>query len=168
MWVQIAQFLGQRIPQPFANNGDLLINALDNMSGGADLVSIRSRGRYSRPFTRVLELQREADDRLRVEEAELLDRLSETEEQLAQLNTDESGQPIGQVTPEIQDEIDRFNAELVQTRRRLRDVQYQLTEDIERLGSNLKAINTALIPALLTILMLFAHYTRTRRRKSTA
>jgi len=168
MWVQIAQFLGQRIPQPFANNGDLLINALDNMSGGADLVSIRSRGRYSRPFTRVLELQREADDRLRVEEAELLDRLSETETQLAQLNSDENGQPIGQVTPEIQAEIDRFNAELVQTRRRLRDVQYQLTEDIERLGSNLKAINTALIPALLTILMLFAHYSRTRRRKSAA
>ncbi len=169
MWVQVAQFLGQRIPQPFANNGDLLINALDNMSGGADLVSIRGRGRYSRPFTRVLDLQREADDRLRVEEAELLDRLAETEAQLAELNTDESGQPIGQVTPEIQAEINRFNEEMIETRRRLRDVQYQLTEDIERLGSNLKAINTALIPALLTVLMLIAHYARTgRRRKSAA
>jgi len=166
MWVQVAQFLGQRIPQPFANNGDLVINALDNMSGGADLVSIRSRGRYSRPFTRVLDLQREADDRLRVEEAELLDSLAETEAELAQLNTDENGQPIGQVTPEIQAEIDRFNAEMIDTRRRLRDVQYQLTEDIERLGSNLKAINTALIPILLTILMLVAHFTRTRGRKS--
>lgn len=164
MWVQVAQFLGQRIPQPFANNGDLIINSLDNLSGGADLVSIRSRGRYSRPFTRVLELQREADDRLRVEEAELLDRMAETEQALAELNSDEEGNPIGQVTPEIQAEIDRFNAELVDTRRRLRDVQYQLTEDIERLGSNLKAINTALIPALLTILMLVAHFSRTRRR----
>ena len=55
MWVQVAQFLGRRIPQPFANNGDLIINALDNLSGSADLVSIRSRGRYSRPFTRVLD-----------------------------------------------------------------------------------------------------------------
>lgn len=164
LWVQVAQFLGQRIPQPFANNGDLIINSLDNLSGGADLVSIRSRGRYSRPFTRVLELQREADDRLRVEEAELLDRMAETEQALAELNSDEEGNPIGQVTPEIQAEIDRFNAELVDTRRRLRDVQYQLTEDIERLGSNLKAINTALIPALLTILMLVAHFSRTRRR----
>jgi ABC-type uncharacterized transport system involved in gliding motility auxiliary subunit len=40
LWVQVAQFLGQRIPQPFANNGDFLINSLDNLSGGADLVSI--------------------------------------------------------------------------------------------------------------------------------
>ena len=166
LWVQVSQFLGQRIPQPFANNGDLVINSLDNLSGGADLVSIRSRGRYSRPFTRVLDLQREADDRLRVEEAELLDRIAESEEALAELNQTEDGQPLGQITPEMQTEIDRFNEELLQTRRRLRDVRYQLTEDIERLGSTLKLINTALIPALLTILMLVAYFTRTRRRKT--
>ena len=86
LWVQVAQFLGQRIPQPFANNGDIVINTLDNLSGSADLVSIRSRGTYSRPFTRVLNLQRKADDRLRIEESELLDRLTETEAALAELN----------------------------------------------------------------------------------
>ena len=168
MWVQVAQFLGQRIPQPFANNGDLVINALDNLSGGADLVSIRSRGRYSRPFTRVIDLQREADDRLRTEESELLDRLAETEQALAELNQAEDGQVIGQLTPEIQAEIDLFNSELVDTRRRLRDVQYQLTEDIEQLGSRLKAINTALVPILLTMLLLLAGYLRGQRRKRTA
>ena len=166
MWVQVAQFLGRRIPQPFANNGDLIINALDNLSGSADLVSIRSRGRYSRPFTRVLDLQREADDRLRPEEADLLSRLDETEASLADLNQEEDGEPIGQITPEIQSEIDRFNGELLETRRRLRDVQYQLTEDIERLGANLKAIDTALIPILLTIILLVMHYLRVQRRKS--
>ncbi len=166
LWVQVAQFLGQRIPQPFANNGDLLINTLDNLSGGADLVSIRSRGTYSRPFTRVVDLQRQADDRLRIEEAELLDRLAETEESLAQLSQDGEGNPIGQITPEIQAEIDRFNEELLDTRRRLRDVQFQLTEDIDRLGSYLKAINTALIPILLTVLALLAHFARVRRRSA--
>ncbi len=167
MWVQVAQFLGRRIPQPFANNGDLIVNALDNLSGSADLVSIRSRGRYSRPFTRVLDLQREADDRLRTEEADLLSRLAETEASLADLNQAEDGEAIGQITPEIQSEIDRFNSELLETRRRLRDVQYQLTEDIERLGANLKAVDTALIPILLTIILLVMHYLRVQRRKST-
>ena len=168
MWVQVGQFLGQRIPQPFANNGDLVINALDNLSGGADLVSIRSRGRYSRPFDRVIDLQRTADDRLRTEEAELLDRLAETEQKLAELNQGEDGQLVGQVTPEIQTEIDQFNSELVDTRRRLRDVQFQLTEDIEQLGSRLKAINTALVPILLTILLLMTGYLRGQRRRRAA
>lgn len=165
LWVQVAQFLGQRIPQPFANNGDFLINSLDNLSGGADLVSIRSRGTYSRPFTRVVEMQRQADDRLRIEEAELLDRLAETEASLAQLNQDEDGNPLGQLTPEIQAEIDRFNNEMVDTRRRLRDVQFQLTEDIDALGTWLKAINALLVPILLTIIALVAHYSRVRRRR---
>jgi len=168
LWVQVAQFLGQRIPQPFANNGDLIINAFDNLSGGADLVSIRSRGTYSRPFTRVLDLQRQADDRLRLEEAELLDRMTETEEALAQLNQDENGNPIGQITPEIQAEVDRFNQELLETRRRLRDVQFQLTEDIDRLGSNLTLANTILVPALLTLIALMMHFARLRRRRATA
>lgn len=168
MWVQVAQFLGQRIPQPFANNGDLIINTLDNLSGGADLVSIRSRGRYSRPFTRVVNLQRAADDRLRVEESELTQRLADTEQKLAELNQDENGQVLGQITPEIQAEIDQFNAELVDTRRRLRDVQYQLTEDIEQLGTRLKAINTALVPVLLTLLLLVVGYVRSQRRKRAA
>ena len=168
LWVQVAQFMGQRIPQPYANNGDFVINALDNLSGGADLVSIRSRGRYSRPFERVVKLQREADDRLRTEEAALLERLAETEEQLAALNTDEGGQLLGQLTPEIQTEIDRFNAELLDTRRSLRDVQFQLTADIEALGSNLKWFNTAAIPMLLTVLALFMSLTRARRRRELA
>ena len=168
LWVQVAQFMGRRIPQPYANNGDFVINALDNLSGGADLVSIRSRGRYSRPFERVVKLQREADDRLRTEEAALLERLAETEEQLAALNTDEGGQLLGQLTPEIQTEIDRFNAELLDTRRSLRDVQFQLTADIEALGSNLKWFNTAAIPMLLTVIALFMSLTRARRRRELA
>ncbi|MDC0220732.1 GldG family protein [Gammaproteobacteria bacterium] len=167
LWVQVSQFLGQRIPQPFANNGDIVINTLDNLSGDADLSGIRSRGRYSRPFIRVLDLQRQADDRLREEEAELLERLAESEAALAQLNQDEDGNPIGQLTPEIQTEIDRFNEEMLETRRRLRDVRFQLTEDIEQLGTNLKAANTALIPILLTIFILIANFLRVQRRKVT-
>ncbi|NKB34507.1 MAG: ABC transporter [Pseudomonadales bacterium] len=168
MWVQVSQFLGQRIPQPFANNADIVINSLENLTGGADLSSIRSRGRYSRPFTRVLDLQRQADDRLRQEESELLESLAASEAELAQLNQDEEGNPIGELTPEIQAEIDRFNAEMLETRRRLRDVRFQLTEDIEQLGSNLKAANTALIPILLTLFVLIAHYLRVQRRKTAA
>ncbi|MFB0988687.1 MAG: Gldg family protein [Gammaproteobacteria bacterium] len=166
MWVQVGQFMGQRIPRPFSNNGDMVINALDNLGGGADLSSIRGRGTYSRPFTRVIQLQRQADDRLRVEEAELLDRLAEAEASLAELNQDENGELVGQVTPEIQAEVDRFNEQMLETRRSLRKVQYQLTEDIEQLGAKLKLINTALIPVLLSLLALLLSYLRAQRRKT--
>ncbi len=165
MWVQVAQFLGQRIPQPFANNGDMIVNALDNLAGGANLASIRSRGTYSRPFNRVIEMQRQADDRLREEEAELLARLADTEAEVARLSQNEEGEPLEQLAPEIQAEINQFNQEMIDTRRRLRDVQFQLTEDIERLGANLQWLNTLLVPVLLSVLVLGIYLLRARRRR---
>ena len=50
MWVQVQDFFGQRIPQPWADNASFVINSLDNLSGSDALISVRSRGRFSRPF----------------------------------------------------------------------------------------------------------------------
>lgn len=161
MWAQSQQVLGQRVINAFASNGDFVINALDNLSGTTDLVNIRSRGRYARPFTRVLALQREADERLRAEETNLLQRLSQTEQQLTALN--EEG--ATGITPEQEAEIDRFIQLQLETRRELRDVQFRLNQEIDQLGSLLKAINTWLIPMLLIMGVLIASMLRARRRK---
>jgi ABC-type uncharacterized transport system involved in gliding motility auxiliary subunit len=160
MWAQSRQVAGQRVINAFASNGDFVINALDNLSGSTELINIRSRGRYARPFTRVLALQREADERLRERETNLLERLSETEEQLQALN-----QGSGSISPEQEAEIERFIELQLETRRDLREVQFELNNEIDRLGSVLKAINTALIPALIIIAVLTAALLRNRRRK---
>ncbi|MDO9319454.1 MAG: GldG family protein [Gammaproteobacteria bacterium] len=165
MWVQIQNFLGQRIPQPFANNGDFMMNALDNLAGNPELVTIRSRGRFARPFLTVLDLQREADDRLREEERVLMDSLKETEMQIAALNANREG---NEILPEQQAEIDRFYEQQLETRRRLREVQLELNQDIERLGAMLKFINTALVPILLIIIALLLGYARGRKRDAAA
>jgi ABC-type uncharacterized transport system involved in gliding motility auxiliary subunit len=164
MWAQSQQILGQRVINAFASNGDFVINALDNLSGSADLINIRSRGRYARPFTRVLALQRAADERLREEETNLLRRLSETEQQLMALNQEGA---TG-ITPAQEAEIENFIQQQLETRRALRDVQFQLNREIDALGSVLKAINTALIPALLVIIALTIALMRSRRRKAIA
>jgi ABC-type uncharacterized transport system involved in gliding motility auxiliary subunit len=161
MWAQSQQVLGQRVINAFASNGDFVINALDNLSGTTALVNIRSRGRYARPFTRVLALQREADERLRAEETRLLQRLSETEQQLMALNQEGATS----ISPEQEAEIDRFLQLQLETRRELRDVQFQLNQEIDRLGTIIKTINTWLIPVLLIVGVLTASLMRSRRRR---
>ncbi|MDP3516701.1 MAG: Gldg family protein [Pseudohongiella sp.] len=161
MWAQSQQVLGQRVINAFASNGDFVINALDNLSGSTALINIRSRGRYARPFTRVIDLQRAADERLRAEETNLLQRLSETEQQLTALNQNNGGT----ISPEQNAEIERFIQVQTDTRRALRDVQFQLNAEIDRLGTTLKFINTALIPGLLVIAALAVAWIRSRRRK---
>lgn len=161
MWAQSQQVVGQRVINAFASNGDFVINALDNLTGSSELVSIRSRGSYARPFTRVLALQRAADERLREEETNLLRRLSETEQQLTALNREGATS----ISPEQEAEIERFMQQQVETRRALRDVQFQLNREIDRLGRVLKIINTGLIPALLIIGVSITALIRTRRRR---
>ena len=64
-WVRFTNFAGMRSPEPFGNNGDFLINAIDSLGGNEDLIGLRSRGQYTRPFEVVQSIQREAEAQFR-------------------------------------------------------------------------------------------------------
>jgi ABC-type uncharacterized transport system involved in gliding motility auxiliary subunit len=164
MWVQLQSFFGQRIANAFASNGAFLTNALDSLAGSADLISVRSRESYSRPFTRVEELRVTAETRFRATEERLQSELSETERRLGELQSsrEDAGNMI--MTPEQQAEIDRFIDQRADIRRELRAVQRGLDADIERLGTVLKIINIALVPLLLAAFVLVALWRRTREK----
>ncbi|WP_022960972.1 GldG family protein [Halopseudomonas pelagia] len=165
MWVQVQDFFGQRVPQPWADNGGFLINALDNLSGSEALISVRSRGNFSRPFTVVEGLQRAAERRYRASEQRLQRQLAETEQQLVQLQQGQDPAQMLEMTAEQEQAIQRFLDEKLQIRKQLRDVRFQLNADIERLGTWLKIINIALVPALLTLgILIWWLVGRIRRR----
>ena len=100
---------------------------------------------------------------MREEESELLANLRQTEQQITALNASREGSGP---SPEQQAEIDRFYAQQLETRRRLREVQLTLNREIESLGSTLKFINTALVPILLILFVLIMGYVRNRRRNA--
>ena len=163
-WVQEQNMFGQRIPFPISANGSFVINALDNLTGGGDLIGIRSRGRFLRPFTVVNELRQEAELRFRAKEKELLDRLKETEAQLAELRTGEGGEVV--LTEDQRDAIIEFTNERIRIRRGLRDVRHSLRKDIETLETSLKFINIGLVPVVIGIGGLLAGLHRMRRRRA--
>jgi ABC-type uncharacterized transport system involved in gliding motility auxiliary subunit len=166
MWVQVQNFFGQRIAQPWANNGDLVINVLDNMGGSAALIGIRSRGRFTRPFDVVQELRRQAESRNLQNANELQVRLTETEQKLAELEENRKEQSLITLSPEQQQAINEFQEEKLKIRKQLREVRHQLDKDIEVLGSTLKFINIALIPILLTLALLMLNFVARSARSS--
>jgi ABC-type uncharacterized transport system involved in gliding motility auxiliary subunit len=164
LWVQAQNFLGQRLVTAFANNGDFVINALDNLSGSAALIGLRSRATYTRPFTTVEELRRRADLEFRATEDRLEAELTQTEQRLAELQAARNDGNSLLMSPEQQTEIQRFLDEQVRIRQELRAVRRNLDADIDRLGTWLKAINIALVPIVLTILALGVVWVRRRRK----
>src|SRR5690242_10766723 len=141
MWVHQQNFFGQTVAQAWASNGDLVLNALDNLSGSNDLISVRGRATFTRPFERVDALRRAADDRFRAKEQELERQLRDTEDKLTALQSKRSDKSSIILTPEQEKELDQFQEEKVSIRKQLRAVRAGLDADIQRLGTWVKVLD---------------------------
>ncbi|MDM8547515.1 Gldg family protein [Candidatus Venteria ishoeyi] len=164
-WVQVQNFLGNRIAIPQASNNKLLTNALDNLTGSNDLISVRNRGSFTREFTKVEEIRQVAENRFREKEKELLARLQQTEQQLRDLQSNRKNGNAALLTAKQQQAITGFRDEKIKIRKELRAVQHELQKDIERLEARVKFINIGLIPLLFGIGGIALSTYRTRRRQ---
>lgn len=165
LWVQISDFLGQAVYNPFAGNGDFVFNAVDNLVGNADLITVRTRAAAARPFERVEALRRRAEERYRTKEQELQQQLDALEQQLSQLQqTDAEGQAQA-LTPEQEAQLAHYQDERLRMRRELREVQHRLNADIEELGERLTRINVLAMPMVVIFLALMVGWRRWTRRR---
>jgi ABC-type uncharacterized transport system involved in gliding motility auxiliary subunit len=169
LWVQVQNFFGQQLISPFADNGDLIVNSADNLTGSNALISIRGRSSSTRPFTVVEDMRRAADERFRATEEQLQQQLTETERKLAELQASKTNENAMIMSPEQQAEILKFQGEKLRIRKELRDVRRSLDEDIENLGARTKFINIALVPlGVIIAALLFWNLRRGRRRAALA
>lgn len=166
LWVQVQDFLGEPVYNAFANNGDFVYNAVDNLVGNADLIAVRTRATASRPFERVEALRRGAEQRYRAKEQELQGQLDQLERQLAALQQPGPDGQAQAMTQQQQAEVLRFQDERLRMRKELREVQHRLNADIETLGDRLKLINILGMPALVVLAALLVAWRRWARRRA--
>ncbi|HYM35600.1 MAG TPA: Gldg family protein, partial [Steroidobacteraceae bacterium] len=163
MWLRQQNLFGQRYVVAWANNGDFLSNVLDNITGGADLISVRGRQSFFRPFTRVDTLREHADQQLRAKEQDLNRQLQETEQKLTALQASRADKSSLTLTKEQEQEVQNFQQERARVRKELRDVRRSLDVGIERLGTLLKWINIGAIPLVLIVLAIVIAVRRRQR-----
>jgi gliding motility-associatede transport system auxiliary component len=167
-WIQNGSLLGQNFLVPTASNGDLIVNAVDNLSGSEGLISLRGRGLQARPFKVLENMRREAEDRYRATEQTLLTKIDETKAKIKKLQTEE--QEGGRLlTGEQQATIEDFRNEMLALRQKLRDVQFALRKDTESLQTRITALNIWVVPivvGLLAVVMALIRRWRARRYRA--
>ncbi len=168
MWVNTSNFFGQTVIQPFANNGELVWNSLDNLGGSNDLISIRARAAYSRPFDRVEALRRDADARFRSTEQQLEQELQQTEEALSKMQSAQPGNGDPILSPDMARQLESFQQKKLSIRKELRAVKAGLERDIKALGFRMKLINVLLMPTIIIAIGLFVAVWRKKRRHAIA
>lgn len=164
LWARVQNFFGQRIVRAWASNGDFVTNALESLAGSGDLIGLRGRSEFSRPFHVVEQLRRQAEQRFHAKEEELQQRLEEAEENIGRIQQlrQEGEQSI--LTEQQRAEIEAFQQERLRVRRELRSVRHELDRDIEHLGFVLRLINIWLVPFLVTMGAVGLWFFQRRRR----
>lgn len=168
LWVSRQSFFGQTVSNAFADNGTLVVNAVDNLLGTDDLISIRTRPTSARPFDRVEKLRLEAEGNYRATEERLNAELAETERKLAEMQAGRTEGDLGILNAEQAEEIQRFIDRRTEIRRELRAVQHDLNKDIDALGQRLTILNVVVVPLIVVAIALLFGQVRRRRREVAA
>ena len=153
---------GKRI---YGDNSALVLNAIDDLSGSSDLVSIRSRGNFKRPFVIVDEIERKAEEETREEVAKINAQIAGFQSELQSiLASAKAGQEevIGSSILQKQRDI-----ELKQRRaqRQLNVVRLTRRERIEHLGNLLRGFNMLMAPAVILIIAIVLGIRRSVRKR---
>jgi ABC-type uncharacterized transport system involved in gliding motility auxiliary subunit len=161
--VQVQNTFFGTIVQPLNDNLTLFGNTVEQFAGREELIGVRSRGQFSRPFVKVDELEVKAMKRWQAEEERLEQALQETQRRLTELQQKKTGNERLILSREQQAELEQFRKTQAETRKQLKEVRKNLNREIESLGLTLKVVNIALLPLLV---IGFGLFRGAKRRKS--
>lgn len=153
--VDIQEVFGQRVAVPRNGNLAFAQGLVEQMAGDSALITLRSRDSFSRPLTRIRQMEARAQETYLGKIKALEDTLNQTTEKLQALqkggkSASANGGAI--LTPEQQAEMENFRKKSVETRKELKDVRKNLREETESLQLWTKVINIGLVPLLVMLL----------------
>ena len=152
-WLTKQNLVGQEIATAFANNGDFVLNVVENMIGGSVLSDLRGKGISWRPFLKIAELERKAEEKFLSKEQALAEKLGKMELKIQKLTKNNKSEK-DVLSPETIKAIEGFKLEMMSTRAELRTVKFNLRSDVENLKSWIMFINIGLLPTLIAALAL--------------
>lgn len=162
-WLQKQNVLGREVAQAFANNGDFLLNAVEQMAGGVALADLRSRTVSWRPFTRIDALERAAEQRFLAKQQELTQRIADTEKKLKDASTTGDAKDGELVSADAAKTIETFKSDLLSARAELREVQYNLRADVATLKNRIMILIIGIVPAAVALIALAFALRRPKR-----
>ena len=151
-WVTAQEILGQVVVFPQASNGELVLNSINNLANNNALIGIRSRGGYLRPFVRIQEIRKAAEQRYREQEARLAQQLEKIENTLVDFQANQSGAQAQRIlTKEQQKQLRQIQTTRSEIRSKLREVRRNLDQDIQKLKQNVILFNSVLSPLMVVL-----------------
>ncbi|MHC5061351.1 MAG: GldG family protein [Planctomycetota bacterium] len=134
------------------DNNTLMLNAVEDLAGSANLISIRSRGNFQRPFTVVDKIEAQAEIETTEEEASINAQIAGFQQELSQvLATPDKGE-ADIIETSILQKKKELELNIHEAQRRLRTIKNKKRERIEYLGVRLR--NFCTLPGPIVTLII--------------
>ena len=148
------------------DNASFVFNTLDYLSGSEDLIGIRSRGRYSRPFKVVDAIEQEADQATATEVKAINDKIEKFEKDLGDLRGQAANKrDFKLIQKTAVEKAEKIEAEIRSAKKELRRLQAKRREKVEALALKVKLLNLAVAPAAILIIAVALAFVRWIRAK---
>jgi ABC-type uncharacterized transport system involved in gliding motility auxiliary subunit len=163
--VESIDFIGKSMLRPINDNLNLLLNLCDHLTGQEELISLRGKQSMSRPFTRVQNLELEAQSRYQQQLDEVDAKLTTVQSELNRIQQEQQSNGMLVASNELQKALDDFRKQEADAVSERRVIRKQLREGIESLNRNLALINLFTVPVVLCGFALPYFLRRNRARR---
>ena len=151
-WARIQKFLDTNVIEATSDNGSLVTNVFNSMTGYDEFIDLSNKEAPFRPFVVVQKLQAEAEQMYLGQEQQLQAELDNILNKIQNLSGGRDSETVNLSDKQLM-ELANFQLQVESTRQQLREVRRNLSKDIDRLANQINILNTFLIPLLLIILM---------------
>ncbi|MCP4613683.1 MAG: hypothetical protein GY845_33755 [Planctomycetes bacterium] len=147
------------------DNSALVLNTIDDLSGSGDLVSIRSRGNYKRPFVVVDEIERQAEEDTREEVAKINAQIAGFQNELQSILSSAKAGEEEVIGSSILDKQRVIELKKRGAQQQLNEVQLKKRERMEHLGNVLRGFNMLMTPAVILVIAIVLGIRRSVRKR---
>jgi len=148
------------------DNSALLMNTVEELGGSGDLIAIRSRGNFKRPFTVVDKIEQEAD-RASADEVALVNaQIDGFNQKLQELVSSAKGEDDQKILgSDIVKNKRKLELDIRDAQKRLRAIKEKSAVQVDKLGNKLEMVNVAAVPGVILLVAVVLGIWRSVRRR---
>lgn len=161
--VQEIDLMGRKLLQQTSDNVSFVHNLVDNLTGDMNLLSVRSLGIKSRPFTVIQNLRARATEEYQTRIGQLQKDLNDINREMNDLQRAKNPDQRFVLTPEQEAKLQEAQRRKAQTAKELKIVRKEFRKDIERLQNGLKFANIAAVPLAVALTGIIVALIKRRR-----
>ncbi|MBN1663558.1 MAG: Gldg family protein [Deltaproteobacteria bacterium] len=147
------------------DNVALLMNTIEDMTGSNDLIAMRSRGSFQRPFLVVDKIEQEAAKRTAQEEEKINAEIAGFQQELQKIGSSINEGDNKLLEKTILEKKKTIEVNIHEAQRKLRNVKMKQRKSIEQLGDKLRNLNTWSAPVVILVIAIVLGIRRSVRRR---